>query len=182
MDHALEWKYDAMYDSWILEPSHVSRTQKTFKSPTQNHRHSSAETYCSPSPLRDIYSSGSPPRSFSQKPSTPSPRCLTDVARHDKGRSSKSWKRYWTCFKPPTDHPPHHHYAIRPSPKKEKQKMMEPSNALAKTRSTSLQAQFHASTTNNNNNNNSYYTSMNAEERDENLKAVVRYCKGTSTK
>lgn len=179
---ALEWKYDNAHDSWILEPSNASRI-RSFETPTPRHRHSSSETFCSPIPAQDGYSSASPLWSLLHRRSMPSPLCLSDAERHGEGRFWKSWKRYWTCFTPPIDHHDHdhhdhdryHHHTMRPS-KKEKQKILKPRKAMANTRNS--QAQFHAST---NNANNTYYASMNAEEREENLKAVVLYCKGAST-
>lgn len=147
---ALELKYDSEYDSWILEPIQLSNVMPTSD---DHRRHSSAET-ASSSPARASYSSTESLRFFSRKRLQ---SYLADVARCDNTRLWKKLKRYFTCYKPQFSSDDHDHATTTRLPKKKKQRVDNYSSYDA----------FKANTSN------SY------GEQEENLKAVVLYCKST---
>ncbi|POO00599.1 hypothetical protein TorRG33x02_036730 [Trema orientale] len=173
---AIELKYDSEDDCWIMEPIHLSNNIVSSKPSNvrrisyddddgDHRRHSSAETavYSSPVAVSARTSCSSSAESnlwfFSPKRLR---RYLNEAPRYTNRKLWRKLKRYFTCTRPPLpsdprhrDHDHDHEHSRSSRRKKQRVDYFSSCDALM----TNTRSSF--------------------EEQEENLKAVILYCKNT---
>ncbi|OMO67357.1 hypothetical protein CCACVL1_20579 [Corchorus capsularis] len=141
--------YDVSKGSWVLSPVASSSMNKTPQNPEYSKSFDIPLSFNSRSSTDNM-----PPFSpLSHSQTFPQPSA-TGKSRKSQWGFWKAMKQYLTCYNP-----------VRSKTKnKQKSRSKGKSAAAAKTSSVHSASPSHA------------YSAMNAEERDENLKAVITYC------
>lgn len=156
---SLELKFDNACDCWVLEP--IEGFKPRPSNPTSTNRPS---TDTLPSSIPSPTSNSAPPLQPLPRSGLSSPTYfnLRGLRKPSQGRFRKIVIRFWKCIKP----------RIQSSPAKKAKQGMKPGGASTKTRSSVQSPQAHHA---------EYYSTMSPDERDENLKAIIIYCRKSNS-